>query len=291
MSNSFDNFQKRRLISSYFSVTLSITLVLFLLGILGLFILNAKKVENHFKEQISLTIFLKDSAKKVEIKQLEKSLKMADYIKSIDFVSKEHAAEQMKETNGEDFMSFLGFNPLKNSLDIKLKADYVNQTQLENITNKALSKKFVDEVTYDEDLVVLMNKNVKKITLWLLIISALFMLIVVLLINSSIRLSVYSNRFTIKTMQMVGATKRFIRQPFIIKNIKLGVLGAIIALIGIVIVIFYLNKTFKELDLLASPLLLGVLLIGIMLIGIIITWLSTFFATQRYLNLKTDQLY
>lgn len=291
MSASFEKFQKRRLISSYFSVVLSIALVLFLLGLLGMLVLNAKKVSDHFKEQVVLTIYLKDSAKDVETKQLEKSLAMADYVKSTEYVSKEKAGEILKAENGEDFMDFLGFNPLQNSIDVHLKADYVTLEQLEDITAEAKTKAFVDDVTYDNDLVSLMNNNVKRISFWVLLLSAIFTLIAVLLINSSIRLSVYAKRFTIKTMQMVGATKRFIRRPFVFNSVKLGIIGAILALIGMAIVLYYVNKTFTELNLLEQPALIGLLFFGIFMLGIIITWISTFFATQRFLNLKTDQLY
>lgn len=291
MSASFENLQKRRLISSYFSVVLSIALVLFLLGLLGMLVLNAKKVSDHFKEQVVLTIYLKDTAKEVEIKQLEKSLAMADYVKTTEYVSKEQAAEFMKEENGEDFMDFVGYNPLQNSIDVHLKADYVTSDQLGKISEEAISKNFVDEVTYDNDLVTLMNNNVKKISFWVLVISGIFTLIAVLLINSSIRLAVYSKRFTIKTMQMVGATKQFIRRPFVWKSVRLGIIGGVLALFGMAIVLFYLNKTFPELELLGNPILVALLFIFVFTLGIIITWISTHIATQRFLNLKTDQLY
>ncbi|OBX21320.1 MULTISPECIES: cell division protein FtsX [Bizionia] len=291
MSSSFEKYQKRRLISSYFSVVLSIGLVLFLLGLLGMLVLNAKKVSDHFKEQVVVTIYLKDSAKEVETKQLEKSLAMSDYVKSTEFVSKEQAAESMKAENGEDFMAFLGYNPLQNSIDVYVKADFVTAEQLDGIAQEALTKSFVDEVRYDNDLVNLMNDNVKKISFWILVISGLFTLIAVLLINSSIRLSVYSKRFTIKTMQMVGATKQFIRRPFVWKSVRLGVIGAVLAMIGMAVVLYYINQTFPELELLNNHVLLGLLFAGIFVLGIIITWISTFIATQRFLNLKTDQLY
>ncbi|MBQ0787399.1 MAG: permease-like cell division protein FtsX [Oceanihabitans sp.] len=291
MSASFEKYQKRKLISSYFSVVLSIALVLFLLGLLGMLILNAKKVSDHFKEQVVVTIYLKDNAKDVETKQLEKSLALADYVKSTDYVTKEQAAASMKAENGEDFMEFLGYNPLQNSIDVHLKADYVTSQHLEEIAKEALNKNFVDEVRYDNDLVTLMNNNVKKISFWVLILSGIFTLIAVLLINSSIRLAVYAKRFTIKTMQMVGATKRFIRRPFVWKSVQLGIIGAIIAMLGMAVVLYYLNLTFPELDLMRNPILIGALFAGVFLLGIIITWFSTFFATQRFLNLKTDQLY
>jgi len=291
MSSSFENHQKRRLISSYFSVVLSIALVLFLLGLLGMLVLNAKKVSDHFKEQVVLTIYLKETAKEVEINQLQKSLAMADYVKSTEYVSKEEAAEFMKAENGEDFMDFVGYNPLQNSIDVHLKADYVTSEQLEKISEDTLNKIFVDEVTYDNDLVNLMNNNVKKISFWVLVISTIFTLIAVLLINSSIRLAVYSKRFTIKTMQMVGATKQFIRRPFVWKSVRLGIIGGFIALLGMAFVLFYLNQTFPELELLSNPILVVILFAFVFALGIVITWISTHFATQRFLNLKTDQLY
>jgi len=291
MSSRFEKDQKRRLISSYFSVVLSIALVLFLLGLLGMLVLNAKKVSDHFKEQVVLTIYLKESAKEVETKQLEKSLALSDYVKSIEYVSKEQAAEIMKAENGEDFMDFVGYNPLQNSIDVHLKADYVTSEQLEKISEEATSKNFVDEVTYDNDLVNLMNDNVKKISFWVLVISGIFTLIAVLLINSSIRLAVYSKRFTIKTMQMVGATKQFIRRPFVWQSVRLGIIGAVVALIGMAIVLYNLNITFSELQLLSNPLLVTLLFVGVFALGIVITWISTHIATQRFLNLKTDDLY
>ncbi len=291
MSSSFDRYQKRKLITSYFSVVISIALVLFLLGCLGLLVLNAKKVADHFREQVVVTIYLNDSAKQVEVDQLQNTLAMADYTKSTEYVSKEQAAELMKAETGEDFMDFVGYNPLQNSIDVYLKADYVTTETLDGITEELANKKFIEDITYDNDLVQLMNNNVKKITFWVLLLSALFTLIAVLLINSSIRLAVYSKRFIIKTMQMVGATKTFIRRPFVFKSVQLGMIGAIVALVGVGIVLHYLNLTFPELELLQNPVLVVALFVGIFLLGILITWISTFIATQRFLNLKTDQLY
>ena len=291
MSSSFDRYQKRRLISSYFSVVISIALVLFLLGIVGFLLLNAKKVTDFMKENVNVTVYLKDTAKDVEIKQLEKSLALADYVKTTDFVSKDDAAEAMKSEFGDDFMDLVGYNPLQNSIDVKLKADFLTNEKLEELTALAQEKSFVDEVKYDESLVELINSNVKKISFWVLLLSAIFTLIAVLLINSSIRLSVYSKRFTIKTMQMVGATKSFIRRPFVWKSIKLGILGAVVALIGLGFVVYYVDKMFPELALRQSLILICGLFLAVFLLGIIITWISTHFATQRFLNLKTDQLY
>ncbi|MDR5591610.1 ABC transporter permease [Christiangramia sp. SM2212] len=291
MTTSFERYQKRRLISSYFSVVISISLVLFLLGMLGLLVLNTKKVADHFKEQIALTVYLKDNAKEVEIEQLKKSLAMADYTKSTNYVSKEDAAEAHSEEIGEDFMEFLGYNPLQNSIDVYMNADFVSSEQVDQIAEDLTSKNFVDEVVYDKPLIALLNDNVKKISFWVLIASAVFTFIAVLLINSSIRLAVYSKRFIIKTMQMVGATKGFIRRPFIWQSVKLGLIGAVLALIGMAAVLYYLNNSFTELNLLGDIKMLVILFSGIFLMGIVITWISTYFATSRFLNLKTDELY
>ena len=291
MTTSFERYQKRRLISSYFSVVISISLVLFLLGMLGLLVLNTKKVADHFKEQIALTVYLKDNAKEVEIEQLKKSLAMAEYTKSTNYVSKEDAAEAHSEEIGEDFMEFLGYNPLQNSIDVYMNADFVSSEQVDKIAEDLTSKNFVDEVVYDKPLIALLNDNVKKISFWVLVASGVFTFIAVLLINSSIRLAVYSKRFIIKTMQMVGATKGFIRRPFIWQSVKLGLIGAILALIGMAAVLYYLNNSFTELNLLGDLKLLVFLFSGIFLMGIVITWISTYFATSRFLNLKTDELY
>lgn len=291
MASSFEKYQKRRLISSYFSVVLSISLVLFLLGLLGLFLINSNQLSRYFKEQIPLSIYLKDSAKEVEINQLKQSLEMADYTKSATYVSKEEAAEQHMETIGEDYLEFLGYNPLQNSIDVELLAEFVTSEQLKDIADEIRFKDFVAEVEYDELLVELFDKNIKVISFWVLVFSGVFLIIAVLLINSSIRLSVYAKRFTIKTMQMVGATKQFIRRPFIWKSIRLGLIGSIIAMIGVAGTLYIIDNAWPQLELLSDKMLLGGLFLFIILTGIFIAWLSTFFATQRFLNLRTDELY
>lgn len=291
MASSFDKYQKRRLISSYFSVVISISLVLFLLGLLGLLVLNSKRVADYFKEQISVTIFLKNDAKEVEVTQLKQSLALAEYTKSADYISKEQAAEEHSETIGENFIDYLGYNPLQNSIDVHLIADFVTPELIDTITSEINSKDFVDDVVYDKPLIAKLTENVQKISFWILVVSSVFLFIAVLLINSSIRLSVYAKRFTIKTMQMVGATKTFIRRPFIWRSVRLGILGSVIAMIGMAVVLYYLDKSFAELQLMESKVLIAALFGFIFLIGIFITWISTYFATQRFLNLRTDELY
>ncbi|MFT4673552.1 MAG: cell division transport system permease protein [Patiriisocius sp.] len=291
MASSFETFQKRRLISSYFSVVLSISLVLFLLGLLGLLVLNSQKVGDYFKEQIPLVVFLKDTAKETEITQLKQSLALADFTKEAIYVTKEQAAEEHSATIGEDFMEYLGDNPLQNSIDVRLRANFVTPEKIESIVKELKNKEFVDDIIYDKPLIEKLTENVAKISFWVIVIAAVFLVIAILLINSSIRLSVYSKRFTIKTMQMVGATKRFIRLPFIWRSMRLGIIGAFVAMAGMIVVIYYSDKSFPDLQLINDKMMLGALFGFVFLMGVFISWLSTYFATQRFLNLQTDDLY
>ncbi|MFQ3334823.1 MAG: cell division transport system permease protein [Candidatus Arcticimaribacter sp.] len=286
--NSQDKYQKRRLLSTYFSVVVSISLVLFLVGLLGLLLLNSKKVADHFKEQIAFTIYINDTAKPIEIKQLQKSLALGQETKTTRFVSKEEAAETHAKEIGEDFMEFLGYNPLLSSIDVYFNASYVSPAFLSELQKKIEDKVYISEVLYDEPLVEILDENIKRITQWILILSAVFILVAILLINSSIRLSIYSKRMIIKTMQLVGATKSFIRKPFIWKHLQLGILGSLIALGALSGVLYELNQRFPELNLISNPLEPALIFSSILAMGILITGLSTFFATQRFLNLTTE---
>lgn len=291
MSKSFDSFQKRRLQSSYLSVIISIALVLFMLGILGLVLLKSTKVANHFKEKVAITLFLKDNVSYKQTEKLQEELKNSEYTKRIRFVSKTQAAKEYSKEIGEDFLKFLGTNPLKNSIDLYLKADYVSPKKIAELETKFEKNNLVAEVSYDKPLIELLTKNIQRISFWLLIIGGFFGIVAIILINSSIRLSIYSKRFNIKTMQMVGATKSFIRRPFIWQSIKLGLLGALIALIALAFVIYYLDKFVPALELIKDYISLGYLIGGVLISAFIITWISTYFATQRFLNLQTDELY
>jgi len=286
-----ETFQKRRLLTGYFSVIISISFVLFFVGILGLFLLNTKNIASHFKEQIVMTIYFEDNAKDIEITQLQKKIKINSATKKVRFIPKEEAAELYARDIGENFIEFLGYNPLLNSIDIYFNAAFVNRLSLTKIKKEFEITDFVNEVVYDQPLVTLLDENIRKITYVLLINTGLFILIALLLINSSIRLSIYSKRFIIKTMQLVGATKSFIRRPFIWVHLRLGILSSLIALSGLTILLFEINKRFPELNMMQHPFELSVVFGCVLLLGIGITGISTFFATQRYLNLKTDAIY
>jgi cell division transport system permease protein len=285
-----EKFNKRRLISTYLSVVVSISLVLFLTGIIGILLVNSKKVADHFKEQIVMTIYIKDSAKEIELKQLQKTLRLNAATKNVIYVTKAMASRRHANEIGEDFMEFLGYNPLLNSLDVYFKASFLNPAMVSKLSKDIALYNYVNEVVYDRPLLELLDQNIKKITFWMLLASGIFILVAVLLINSSIRLSIYSKRLIIKTMQLVGATKSFIRRPFIKTHILMSTLGAIIAMSGMAVVIFEMEKRFPELQIFKNPLEPAMVFIGVFLLGLGITIISTFFATQRYLNLKSEEV-
>ena len=275
-----ERYNRRKLISSYFSVTLSITLVLFLLGLLGFLLINVKNLTDSYKEHLIINVFLKDTAKEADIEQLQKSLSLASYTKQVEFISKEQAAQSFSEEIGEDFISFIGDNPLGNSFDLALKADYVTPQKMEEVKESILQNASVKEVNYDKDSVKKIHSNIQSISLVILAVSAIFTVVAMLLINASIRLSVYSKRFIIKTMQLVGATKAFIRRPFIITNIWLGILSAILACAALAFTFYAIH--YRDFIWVGAALFL---------IGVFLSWISTYFAAQRFLNLHTDELY
>lgn len=291
MASSFEKFQKRRVITSYFSVVLSVFLVLFLLGTLGLFVINSKRISDNFKEDIVMTIFLRNEANDSIIKAFDEELRLASFAKDYVYVSKEKAAEQHKSVIGEDFMQFLGVNPLQNSFDVNIKADYVTNDSFKKIATRLRKNEMIADVVYDQQLVTLVNDNVKSISMWILIISSIFAVISVLLINSSMRLAIFSNRFIIKTMQLVGATKSFIRKPFIVRSIMLGMIGAVLAVSALIGGLIYIDANFPNLKIFKDLPETGLVLLGVLILGALIPWLSTYFATQRFLNLRTDDLY
>jgi cell division transport system permease protein len=291
MSKNIENYHKKRLRSSYLSVIVSIALVLFLVGLLGIIVLKTQELAQHFREQVTLNVFLSDQADINQITDFKRAIQEKDYTNRIVFVSKEEAAKLMQKEIGQDFLEFLGTNPLKNVLNIQLKQDFVTAEKMQEIEKSLIKNKIVHEVTYDKPLIELLNKNINQISLWVLLFSGLLTLIAVVLINSSIRLSVYSKRFTIKTMQMVGATKSFIRKPFIWTSIKLGILGALLAIIALTGMSYYIEKQIPEISILDNINMLVIVFAGVLLLGIVITGLSTFFATRRFLNLRTNDLY
>ncbi len=282
MSSSFEKFQKRRVISSYFSVVLSIFLVLFLLGMLGLFVINSKRLSDNFKEEIVMTVFFKTEAKDSVLKAFRNELETASFKKDFDYVSKEVAAKKHMKVIGEDFMQFLGANPLQNSFDIRLKAEYVNDKGITKVLNRLQKNEMIADIVYDKQLVTLVNDNIKNVSFWILFVCSIFAIISVLLINGSLRLAIYANRFIIKTMQMVGATRAFIRKPFIKQSIYLGLIGSLLAIFAISGFLIYIQTTYPNLGVTEDKLAIFVVLFSVLLLGVLITAVSTYFATQRF---------
>jgi cell division transport system permease protein len=288
---SYEKFQKRRLMSSYFSVIFSVFLVLFMLGLLSFFSLNSTKISNRVKENIVMSVYFKENATDSILQAFGTELKKNSLIKFDSLIPKAIAAERHKKEIGEDFMKFIGFNPLQDSYDIYFDGKAVNNLKLRDFEVSFKKNEYVNDVVYDKNLINNVNKNISKITFYLLIITVVLAIISALLINSSMRLSIYAQRFTIKTMQMVGATKSFIRKPFIFKSIKLGLISAFIAIIALLSVFYYIDVVFPSFNIFQDYLLIGFVIIEILFLGIFIPWISTFIATQNYLNLKTDFLY
>lgn len=282
---------KRKLRSSYITSIISISLVLFMLGLMGLLILNANQLSNYVKENIGLSIILKENIKEVEIRKLQKTLDATNYVKATNFVDKETAAKQLQEELGEDFISFLGYNPLQATIDVKVFAQYANPDSIAMIEKDFIKYSQVQEIYYQKSLVHLVNDNVKRISLILFGFSAILFIISFTLINNTIRLSIYSQRLLINTMQLVGATRGFIRKPFMNKGILHGFLGALIANAMLSGVIYLSQKELRQVISFNNTELVGVLFLLIIITGLFITWISTFLAVNKYLRLESRAIY
>lgn len=286
-----DRLTKKRLRTSGITVIISLSLVLFMLGALGLLIINANKLSKHFKENVGFQVYLKDTATSAQTDALIQELTNAKFTKSVSLINKEQAAEKLKIDLGEDFVSFLGSNPLLNALDIKLEESYANTDTLQIIEKTLLQKPFVKEVVYQKDMINNLNKNTKAVAFFILIFSSALLIVAIALINNTIRLSIYSQRFLIRTMYLVGATRSFISKPFIFKGLRQGVIAGIIAGIMLAIFLVLSTKFIPDLLQLQDENVLMILFIGIIFIGVVISALSAFLAVLRYLRLKTSDLY
>lgn len=291
MTKSAGGISRYRLGSSYVTLVISVSLVLFLLGILGMVLINARQLSDYFRESLSFTIMLKEDAREADIRMLQKELDARPYVKQTEYVSKDEAAVKLTEELGEDFLDFLGYNPLMPTIDVYLLADYTHPDSVIKLEKAITEYPVVDEVYYQESILNLINDNVRKITLFLLIISALLFLIAMTIINNTIRLSIYSKRFLINTMQLIGANRSFIRKPFIFRSLFFGFLAALIA-IGLLMGLMYLiEKEFFTLFTYENINLFLLLCLALAVAGVVINAVSTFFAVNRYLGIHEDKLY
>ena len=291
MKKKENGLSKTKLRSSYLTVVVSLSLVLFLLGVLGFVLINARELSDYFRESLSFAVLLRDDAKEADIRMLQKDLDAKLYVKSTEYVSKEEAAVKMKEDLGEDFVDFIGENPLPASIDVYLYAGYTSPDSVAKIEKYVLEYSFVKEVYYQKSLLLLINENVRKISLFLLVISSFLFLIALTIINNTIRLSVYSRRFLIRTMQLVGATRAFIRKPFLMQSAFHGLLASLIAMSLLMGLLYLIEKEFFLMFSSGSTELLLLLGVSIMVTGILISIISTFFSVNRYLSISEDKLY
>ena len=291
MAKSTGGISRYRLGSSYVILVVSVSLVLFLLGILGMVLINARQLSDYFRESLSFTIMLKEDAREADIRMLQKELDAKPYVKQTEYVSKDEAAVKLRNELGEDFLDFLGYNPLMPTIDVYLQARYTHPDSVIKLEKVIADYPVVDEVYYQESILNLINDNVRKISVFLLVISLLLFLIALTIINNTIRLSIYSKRFLINTMQLIGANRSFIRKPFLLKSLFFGFLAALIA-IGLMMGLMYLiEKEFFTLFTYENINLFLLLCLVLAAAGILINGISTFFAVNRYLGMHEDKLY
>lgn len=269
----------------------TIALVLFLLGVLGLLVLNAKRISDYVKENIGFSIILKEGAKEVEIIRFQKMLDTKKYVKSTKYVTKDEAARELEKELGEDFVDFLGYNPLLASIDVHLYARYANPDSIVHIKQDLKEFQEIKEVFYQKSLVELINQNIQKIGLIILIFSGFLFLIAITLIHNTIRLSIYAKRFIINTMQLVGATRSFIRRPFLFRGILWGIYASVLAMGLLTGIIYFLQGEFSNIISLEDVEILSLLYAGVVIAGILISLISTHIAVNKYLKINTDKLY
>lgn len=272
-------------------VVVSISTVLFFLSSFVFFVLNSNKIVDDFKEKIPVVVFFKDEASKIELSQFEKKLSIDDGIKKFVYTSKDDAAVKFSSEIGENFVDYLGYNPLLNSMDIYFYANKVETSYINDVVKIFEKEDFVYEVSYDAPLIFLINDNFKKVKDWVLVLAVFFVFISILLINNTIRLSIYSKRMTIKTMQLVGATSSFIKKPFILTQIKLGFVSAIISSAFFITIIIYFNLNYFNVDLSIIQNSMIISVITSFILSFFISFISTNFITTRFLNSKIDKLY
>ncbi len=286
-----NNILYKRIVRSYLSSVISISLVLFLVGVAGVFIVNARSVSDYFKENIRMSAILSVEVQDSEAVVIAKQMKAFDFVKEVDVISKEQGVNEMKELLGEDFLSVFESNPIPISLELKINADYISKDSLEKIEIRLLEVPFVEDIVYQESLVDLVNANLEKIWVVMSIFIALLLFISFVLINNTVRLNVYSKRFTIHTMRLVGATKGFISQPFLWQAFFQGLISGLIAVLGLLGVLYMIRNEFNLLFMIFDIKLLMLVLVIVVLLGIVLCVLSTFFVVRRLVSLTNDDLY
>lgn len=285
------NVGSGRLRASYITSIISIMLVLFMLGLLGLIILHGKKLSDYVRENISISLMLKDNTTDDVVQNYMKRLQRTSYVKQAEFISREQAAKELSNELGEDFVQFLGYNPLPASIDLQLRSGYANSDSIAKIEKQLLSSNLVKEVVYQKSLIDQVNSNISKISLVILSFSMILLIISIILINNTIKLSIYAKRFLIRSMQLVGATENFIRFPFIKKSIIHGVIAAVIADLLLIGTLYLAQQRIPEITALQDIQQFSLFFAGVLVLGVLLSALSTWFSVNKFLRMKVDNLY
>jgi cell division transport system permease protein len=291
MRNKKNKSLNKKIVSSSVSVIISLSLVLFVVGLLSLVLINAQKLSNYVKENIGFSIMVKEDVKEIELIEFNKILDAEDFTKSTRFISKEQATKELEQDLGEDFVNFLGFNPIMASIDVKLNSSYANNDSLQNISSRLEKSDVVYEVFYQKNLIKKLNSNVGKISFFLICISLILFFIAFALINNTIRLSVYSKRFIIRTMRLVGAENSFIQKPFLISGVYQGLYSAIFAIFMLLGSIQLIQTETASILNINDLQIIGLVFIVLFCSGIIISGTSTFFAVRKFIYLNEGELY
>ena len=291
MSLKTENFFKIRVINSRISIFLATTFSVLIMGVLGLVAINYNTLETNLKENVSFNLIIEESIEEMQIQQLIKSLILMPNVKSVDFISREESANLLANNLGQDFLKVLGSNPLSNIIEVRLFSDFLIQTNSQSQINEFMYYSEVKEVIYDENLIALLEKNFTRLGVLLLFMAILFFIIAFALINSNIRLTIYSKRFNIKTMQLVGATKKFIQKPFLISNLKSTILACLAGNLVLMVFLSLAIDKFPELKNMFSIYQLIYLIFAICGINLLISFFSTWIFVRKYLNLNTEDLY
>lgn len=289
--NPEEKYTRRRLRSAYLTTVISLTLVLLMLGLLGIILLHARKLSVHVKENLGFTVYFHQKSREAEILKLQKVLDTSAFVRSTRYISAEEAADNLKEELGEDFLGFLGYNPLQPSIDVKLRAEFAVPDSMNRISENLRKNVMVSQVDYQRDMISQVNHNIKRIGLVISAISILLLLISVGLINNTIRLAVYSKRFIIRSMMLVGATRGFIRRPFIWQGILQGIISALLSSGLLAMMLYYVYREIPELFSFGQWDLAGMVFVALILAGAFISGISNHLAVTRYLNMKIDNLY
>lgn len=291
MANRDNKIMRRRLANAYLSSVISISLVLLLVGVASMLLVNAKGVSDYFKENMQVSVMMKQEVSEDEALKYAEKLESQDYIKGVEYISKEQGQQEMAQMLGDDFLDVFEVSPIPASVNVTLEAEYVSSDSLAVVKEKIASSDLVDSVEYQTSLVDALNANLRKISLILAVFIGLLLFISFVLINNTVRLSVFSRRFTIHTMKLVGATRSFIRAPFLVQSVFQGIFAAFIAIIILVGMLFFLKTEFVQLfEIFRLDLLL--LVMGIVLVsGLLICMTSTWFTVNKLVSLKKDELY